>query len=225
MKINDKMPEAYRKGVADFYGRNFKVDSNVLIPRPETEAMVDEVLLLAGRPYLSGMKKPERKLPKKPLIIDVGTGSGCIAITLKLEIPEARIIGLDISEKALNIARENAKKLGAEVDFAKMDLLKNYDGGIPDVVVANLPYVDENWEWLDKEALNFEPELALYAKNRGLELIFRLIDEVAINEAFEKSWLMLEADPCQHDEIIAYAEKCGMMHQKTSGFVLVFRRV
>ena len=224
--ITDKqLPEAYKEGVADFYGREFRVSSDVLIPRPETEAAIDELLLLAGRPYLPGMKKPERQLPAVPLIVDVGTGSGCIAVTLKLEIPEANVIGLDVSEKALCVARKNAEKLGAKVDFAETDLLTEYDGGVPDIIVANLPYVDRNWEWLDKEALKHEPSLALYADNRGLALIFRLIDEV---EKMTKSnrkqkWILLEADPCQHDEIITYAEKRSLVHRKTNGYWLVFR--
>lgn len=224
MKIIDKLPEAYRKGVADFYGRDFKVNSGVLIPRPETEMAIDEVLLLMGRPYLSGMKAPKRELPKRPVIVDVGTGSGCIAITLKLELPETEVVGLDISNRALNVARENASTLGADVDFMCSDLLESYAGPAPDVIVANLPYVNEKWEWLDKEALGYEPSLALYADNRGLKLIFELTHEVASEEKYHQTWLLLEADPCQHEEIIKYAVELGLQHQKTSGFWLVFRK-
>ena len=201
---------------------------DVLIPRPETEAIIDETKLLAGRPYLSGMKVPTRELAENPLILDVGTGSGCIAITLKLEIPEAKIIGMDISEKALNVARNNADKLGAEVDFVHSDLLYNYCGEKPDVIVANLPYVDEEWEWLDKEALSFEPRLALYAKKQGLELIFMLINQAEKMWSGEhensKRWLILEADSCQHNKIIEFAKKHGFLHEKTSGFALVFSK-
>lgn len=224
MKIIDKLPEAYRKGAADFYGRDFKVNSDVLIPRPETEMAIDEVLLLMGRPYLSGMKAPKRELPERPVIVDVGTGSGCIAITLKLELPETEVVGLDISNKALNVARENASTLGADVDFMCSDLLENYAGPAPDVIVANLPYVNEKWEWLDKEALGYEPSLALYADNRGLKLIFELTNEVASEEKYHQTWLLLEADPCQHEEILKYAVELGLQYQKTSGFWLVFRK-
>lgn len=220
--MNENWPEAYKKGVKDFYGRDFLVSPDVLIPRPETETAIDEVLLLSGRPYLPGMKKPERNLPENPVILDVGTGSSCIATTLKLEIPEAKVIGLDISKKALKVARENARRLGAEVDFLESDLLYNYHGPHPDVVVANLPYVDETWDWLDKSALSHEPSLALYAKEHGLALIFRLIRELASFENTSSMWVLLEADPCQHEETIEYATKAGFTHKKTSGFWLVF---
>ena len=229
-KMNDKKPEAYKKGRQDFYGRDFEVTPDVLIPRPETEAAIDEVKMLAGRPYLSGMKVPTRELSQKPLILDIGTGSGCIAVTLKLEIPEAKIIGVDISEKALNVARNNDDKLGVEVDFIHSDLLCDYHGEKPDVIVANLPYVDEEWKWLDKEALSFEPSLALYAGKQGLELIFALINQVkemcGIEDAHKnnKRWLILEADPCQHNKIIGFAVEHGFLHEKTNGFVLVFSR-
>lgn len=216
------LPEAYKRGFQDFYGRDFFVSPDVLIPRPETEAAIDEVLLLAGKPYLSGMKVTERKLPKNPVIFDVGTGSGCIAITLKLEIPEAEVVAIDISEKALTVAQKNAEKLQANVEFLKSDLLSNYQGKTPDVIVANLPYVDKDWEWLDKEALSVEPELALFANNRGLELIFRLIDQIEAIKTNKKMWIILEADPCQHAAIIEYARSKGLAHQKTSGFQLVF---
>lgn len=223
--MNENWPEAYKKGTQDFYGRDFLVSPDVLIPRPETEAAIDEVLLLAGKPYLPGMIAPRRKLPEKPLIIDVGTGSSCIATTLKLEIPEAEVVALDISESALAVARENAKRLGARVEFLWSDLLKNYQGKMPDVIVANLPYVDENWEWLDKEALSFEPSGALYAEKHGLALIFELIDEIKeLDNSKSLMWVLLEADPCQHDDIIKYAKKAGLGHQKTSGFWLVFRK-
>lgn len=216
--MKENWPEAYKKGKQDFYGRDFAVSPDVLIPRPETEMMIDEVLLLAGKPFLSGMTVHDRKLPENPVIVDVGTGSGCVAITLKLELPEAEVIGLDISDKALRMARCNAEKLGASVDFVGSNLLESYRGASPDLIVANLPYVDKEWSWLDKEALGAEPGLALYAENHGLALIFRLIDE-ALNRC---KWLILEADPCQHEHIIEYASAHGFLHEKTSGFQLVF---
>jgi len=216
--MNENWPEAYKKGVQNFYGRDFLVSPAVLIPRPETEMMIDEVLALAGKAYLPGIKTPERKLSENPVILDVGTGSGCVATTIKLEIPEAKVIGLDVSTETLKVARQNAEKLGADVEFIRSDLLSNYKGENPDVVVANLPYVDESWEWLDKKALSVEPELALYAKNHGLELIFKLIEQ-----AKDKcKWMILEADPCQHEQIIDFAKSFGFSHEKTSGFQLVF---
>lgn len=218
--MNNKIPVAYERGWQDFYGRNFIVSSDVLIPRPETETIIDEVLLLAGKPYLPGMNTPERKLPSDSLILDVGTGSGCIAITLKLELPESTVIGLDISDKALRVARSNADKFHARVDFMNSDLLKNYRGQEPAVIVANLPYVDENWEWLDKDALSHEPGLALYADDRGLGLIKELL--MQIEECGWHPKIILEADPCQHERIITFARKHGFEYAKTNGYTVIF---
>ncbi len=199
----------------NFYGREFLVNEDVLIPRPETEQLVDMVLTLAGKPYLPGMKAPKRILPAHPKILDVGTGSGCIAITLKKELPEANITATDISEKALKIAQKNAETLDAPLTFIISHLLENVKF-TPDVIVANLPYVDENWDWLDKEALAKEPSIALYAEDGGLKLIKEFIDTATTKH------LILEADPCQHQAIINYAKKKGLSHRETRGFILYF---
>lgn len=200
----------------DFYGREFVINSDVLIPRPETEMVVDAVLNLVGKPYLAGVKPGKAVLPEDLTIVDVGTGSGCIAITLKLELPKATVVATDVSRKALTVARRNAERLGPKIEFRQVDLL---DGTTvqPDLVVANLPYVDENWEWLNKKALSKEPSLALYAEDGGLKLIFKLIDQVAERGIRH---LILEADPCQHERIEKYASKKGLTLRETRGFAL-----
>ena len=200
----------------DFYGRDFIVTPDVLIPRPETEMMVDMVLNLAGKPYLPGVKPGKAVLPNNMTILDVGTGSGCVAVSLKLELPQATVVASDISRKALTVARENARILGADVEFIQADLMDGISIQ-PDVVVANLPYVDENWEWIDKEALSAEPSLALYADDGGLKLIKRLIDQVAERGIRH---LILEADPCQHEQIEEYANKKSLTINETRGFIL-----
>ncbi|MBR2586756.1 HemK family protein methyltransferase [Candidatus Saccharibacteria bacterium] len=200
----------------DFYGREFFVGSDVLIPRLETEAAIDLALSLAGKPYLPGLKVPERRLPARPRILDVGTGSGCIATTLKLELEEAEVFACDISDSALEVAKQNARALGASVSFLKSDLLKDIEGNF-DLVVANLPYVDRTWDWLDLKSLAKEPELALFAEDGGLKLIKSLLDEALHRTKF----LILEADPCQHEKILAYNEHYRLI--KTSGFQLLFR--
>ena len=200
----------------DFYGRDFFITKDVLIPRPETEQLVDMVLNLAGKPYLPGVRPSQRVLPKDLTILDVGTGSGCIAITLALELPEAKVYASDISEKALEIARKNAALHDAPISFIISHLLEKVKF-IPDVVVANLPYVDPDWDWVDKKALSKEPEIALYAEDHGLALIKELIDTV------ESEYLILEADPCQHAEIIDYAAKKYALID-TRGFILGFKR-
>ena len=104
---------------ANFYGRDFYIDENVLTPRPETEQVIDGVLKLCGKPILPGVKPEEPAVDSKNLtILDVGTGSGCIAITLSLELPEANIYASDISEKALKIAKKNAKTHNAKIIIA-----------------------------------------------------------------------------------------------------------
>lgn len=209
------LPKAYKNGYQDFYGRDFLVTPDVLIPRPETEQIIDAVLNLAGKPYLPGVSPSLRILPENPVILDVGTGSGCIATTIKKELPEAKVYATDISEKALKIAQKNADKHSAPISLIISHLLNNVKF-TPDIIVANLPYVDENWDWLDKEALSHEPSIALYTKDHGLKLIKELI-----NTANSK-YLILEADPCQHYEIINYAAKKGLQHLETRGFILTF---
>lgn len=224
--MNENWPKAYKDGRQDFYGRDFIVTPDVLIPRPETEMLVDMVLNLAGKAFLPGVKPAVARLPENLKILDVGTGSGCIAITLKLELPEADVSACDISEKSLLIAKRNAKQLGAEVRFIHSNLLAEISGDF-DVIVANLPYVDKGWEWLNKAALAAEPSLALYAEDDGLSLIKKLIDEVRerVAEVYAEKFLALEADPCQHEAIKKYAEARGFRHIETRGFALLFATI
>ncbi len=224
MNAPSKKPKAYQDGTKDFYGRDFIVTPDVLIPRPETEQIVDAVLNLAGKPYLPGVKPSPKQLPDKSIILDVGTGSGCIAITIKKELPEATVYASDISKKALEIAQKNADKHGASISTIISHLLEKVNDGTiptPDLIVANLPYVDPDWDWLDKESLSQEPELALYAKDHGLAQIKQLITEASV---LKIKYLALEADPCQHDSIISYAQKAGFKHLETRGFILTFCR-
>lgn len=220
-------PLAYILGYKEFYGRRFKVTPDTLIPRPETEVAVDLIRKIVGA-------NPRALINWQ--VFDIGTGSGCVACSVKAEMPEVEIIGSDISPEALRIARENAEITGVEVDFVGADLLKGLraDFARPTVIYANLPYVDEGWEWVKKENLRFEPEGAIYAGNGGLELIFRLITEVEAgisNEASAESssekerefWLILEADPCQHEEIKKFAGEHGLEFSRAVGYQLVFR--
>ena len=202
----------------NFYGYDFYVNRNVLTPRPETEAIVDEVLKLCGKPILPGVKPEKPKINSEGLkILDVGTGSGCIAIALKKRLPEADVYASDISEKALSLAQKNANWHKTPIIFIISHLCQNVNF-TPDITVANLPYVDETWDWLDKESLKDDPDIALYAKDGGLKLIKELISATASN------YLILEADPCQHEKIIEYAKnKYKLLN--TNGYVLVFVRI
>jgi release factor glutamine methyltransferase len=206
----------------DFYGRDYLVSPDVLIPRPETEQLIDQVLVLAGKSYLPGVKPTKRILPQKPTILDVGTGSGCIAITIKKELPEAEVYATDISEKALKIAQKNAELLDAPIITIISYLLEKVKSGdlpTPDLIVANLPYVDKDWDWLDKKQLSKEPSIALYAEDHGLKLIKELIDQAA---ELKIPHLILEADPYQHDTIKQYGKKAGLHFKETRGYILYF---
>jgi release factor glutamine methyltransferase len=163
-RINIHEPIQYILGEADFFGRKFKVDSSVLIPRPETELLIHLI--------------KEEKL-NSPSILDIGTGSGCIAISLALEIPSATLHALDISEDAVSIAKENAVRLNANVDFIQLDivnqlpLFKNLD-----MIVSNPPYVTEKEKAaINKNVLDFEPHLALFVTDNDPLQFYQVIAE------------------------------------------------
>ncbi len=160
-------PVAYLFGEREFYGRPFAVDPRVLIPRPETEHLIEAVLAL--------------DLPPRPRIADAGTGSGAIAVTLALEIPRARLMATDVSLDALAVARANTRRHGAagRVTLVNADLLRAVDLARIDVVAANPPYVDSADASVSFEVSAFEPHVALFAPDRGRGVIERLFDETA----------------------------------------------
>jgi release factor glutamine methyltransferase len=159
-------PLQHLLGTVEFCGRSLRCDKRALVPRPETEQLVELLIsyFKSDIPY--------------PRMIDVGTGSGVIALTLAAEFPKAEIIGADISEDALMLARENAERLGLadRVRFLRSNLFENVQSDF-DVIVANLPYVSTgDRQNLSREVLN-DPEVALFAGERGDELVRQLIAE------------------------------------------------
>lgn len=185
-RINSHEPIQYILEEAEFYGRRFKVNASVLIPRPETELLVKEVVNASIR---------------SPKILDVGTGSGCIAITLALEISNSRVMGIDVSDDALATARANALKNNADVDFKLKDILQVIPDVVDlDVLVSNPPYITQSERSLMKRnVLDYEPSLALFVSNDDPLLFYRAIAEqgltslkpgglvlVEINEKFGK---------------------------------------
>jgi len=174
-------PVAYLTGRKEFYGLKIKVDKRVLIPRPETELLVDEVASLANA------KGP------KTAILDIGTGSGAIALSLAKLLPRARIWALDTSPDALNLARNNAKALRLEIRFIKSDLLDNVKSEIiaGAILAVNLPYLDR-YEIKDfpieiKRGLKFEPQDALFASKKGTALyekLFKQLEAAEIKPAY-----------------------------------------
>ncbi len=201
-----RIPIAYILGHKEFYGRDFSVSSDVLIPRPETESIIELIEGLA--------------VPEGAAIADIGTGSGAIAITLALNNPARHVTAIDVSERALAVARSNAKRLHAEVTFVQGDLLVPLTAPT-DVIVANLPYVDPEWE--RSPETDFEPELALFANNHGLALIEKLLSQVPTHLA-PAGYVVLEADPDQHKAIIATANRNSLRHIRTKGYGILLQR-
>jgi release factor glutamine methyltransferase len=155
-------PLQHIRGKQEFFSREFRVGPQVLVPRPETEIVVEEVLSIAH-----GMAAPR--------ILDLGTGSGAIAVTLALELPQARLFAGDVSAEAVGVAEENAKKLRALVELRHGDLFAPFAGESFDIIVSNPPYVPAgDIESLAAEVRDFEPRLALDGGTDGLEVIWRL---------------------------------------------------
>ena len=160
-------PVQHLLGTVEFCGHTFLCDKRAMVPRPETEQLVELI-----------KSKIENRKPK---ILDVGTGSGVIALSLAAEHPEVEIVATDISEDALALARENASRLGlgARVHFLKSDLLENVEG-IFDLIAANLPYIStEQRQTLSREVLH-DPDVALFAGAHGDELVRELIAQGAL---------------------------------------------
>jgi release factor glutamine methyltransferase len=206
----DRTPIAYIIGHKEFYGRLFKVTPATLIPRPESETVIE--ILKEKLPRNTSLLNETKRL------IDVGTGSGCLGITAKLEFPELDVTVSDVSRHALNVAQENAKQLRAEVTILQSNLLSQYPFAA-DYIVANLPYVDVEWE--RSPETNYEPALALFAKNDGLELIYKLIEECD-DHLSRNGLLILEADPRQHQAIVEKAKKHGLQLGEIRGFIAYF---
>ncbi|MDO8669272.1 MAG: peptide chain release factor N(5)-glutamine methyltransferase [Candidatus Buchananbacteria bacterium] len=160
-------PVAYLTGEKEFYGLRFLVNKNVLIPRPETELLVEEVIKYVGTKSLT--------------ICDVGTGSGAIAVALKKYLPQTKIIATDISKSALNTAKKNADLNKAEISFIKTNLIYNIKDKI-DLIAANLPYVPEEEKKIKNvfsKPLKYEPAGALYAGRYGLDSYEKLFQQTS----------------------------------------------
>lgn len=189
-------PVAYLLGRKEFYGLEFAVDERVLIPRPETEMLVDFLLAhVQARPRYSFV------------VADVGTGSGVIAVTTAALASNTRTYGLDISEDALDVARENGRRLApnARLRFLHSDLLSELPEPA-DVIVANLPYVtDSEYSDLAPEIRDYEPQLALTAGDKGLDVIQRLLDQVSRHLKAD-GLLLLEIGHNQGDAVKRMAE-------------------
>lgn len=208
----DRVPVAYIIGHKEFYGRRFTVSPAVLIPRPESEQLI--TLLNAHLPSSSALGDIV-----SPRLVDIGTGSGCLGITAKLEHPELSVSLVDTSRHALTVAEKNAKTLGADVESFVSDLLGEYPYS-PDIIIANLPYVDRSWD--QSPELAAEPAEALYAEDDGLAIIKRCIEQAA-SRAKPGALLLLEADSRQLDLIAQFAKQQGFKESDRTDFAIALK--
>jgi release factor glutamine methyltransferase len=202
----EHIPLAYVRGKTEFYGREFVITPAVLEPRPESETMIDLL-----------KKLPD--MPVKPRLADVGTGSGALGITAKLEIPEASVDLLEIDPKALKTAQTNVDLFTLDVRVLESDLLS----ASPDdyfALLCNLPYVPDTYH-INTAALH-EPRLAIFGGKDGLDLYRRLFTE-AHERPGKVLYILTEALPFQHDELSAVAHTSGYELQQTEDFIQVFK--
>ena len=198
----DNTPLAYKKGYAEFYKLRFKVTPDVLIPRPETELLVDEVLGFVHSPIT---------------ILDLGTGSGAIAISIAKNAADVKIIATDISQKTLEIAKQNARlhKVEGKIKFIHSDLLSNIGCWIfhPDIIVTNLPYIPTaRIPYLDSSVKDFEPWVALDGGEDGFKLyrkLFQQINQFSLPPRRWKPKLVIGEIDYTHGELaVLEAQRC-----------------
>ena len=188
-------PVQYVLGQAEFCGRTFLVNEHVLIPRPETEELVQ---LIANSQKLSQRHTLEER---KANILDIGTGSGCIAITLAAMNPEAEVTAWDISAEALKVARENALLNHVEVAFQQVDVLNlpsniGHQPSVFDIIVSNPPYIiNKEREKMEANVLDYEPHLALFVPDDDPLLFYRAIAKYGLTALKPSAWLYFEINP------------------------------
>ncbi len=195
-------PVAYLLGHKEFWSLDLLVDRRVLVPRPETELLVSE--------SLERLEDLRRQGRWPPLLVDLGTGSGAIALALASEQPEARVVATDLSADALAVARRNAERLGLVVEFRLGDLfdpLVDLAGQV-DLLVSNPPYVAEGSADLERAVLDYEPKLALLAGPNGLAVLLPLL-RGAPDILRPGGWLLAEFGPGQEETLLREAEAMG----------------
>ncbi len=192
-RLNNGEPVQYIVGNVDFYGYKINVNKNVLIPRFETEELVFKTINLIKKILNENIK-----------VLDIGTGSGCISIALKKEIPGLDITAVDISEDALVVAKNNALENNCEINFIKSDLFNNIDDKY-DLIISNPPYISYDEQIMDIVKKN-EPHLALYAKNNGLYFYEEIIKNSS-NYLNDKNIIAFEIGYLQANEIKKMSHK------------------
>lgn len=207
-------PLAYILGFKEFYGRNFKVNSSVLVPRPETEEIIEQL--------------KNNLVNNNEALLDIGTGSGILAVTIAKEFQNKNIkaYASDISKDALVVAKDNATMHNANISFIKSNLLENIEQNILNevtILVTNLPYVNKNWiNQKEPNELHYEPQIALYSEKEGLELIEKLLNTT--NKIPNLKYLILEADPEQFCKIEKIAQENNLKKMVQKNYTIVFKK-
>jgi release factor glutamine methyltransferase len=196
-------PLAYIRGKSDFYGHEFIVSPATLQPRPETETMIDLF----------------RQLEGVKTVADIGTGSGCIAISVKLEDPVLEVFATEINQDALIIAKKNAKKLNTEVNFSEGNLLEPILNEKIDVVLANLPYVPSS-HTINKAAMQ-EPKIAIFGGEDGLDLYREMFTQINILKT-KPRYILTESLPFQQEKLTKIASENDYSLQKSDDFIQLF---
>lgn len=202
-----RIPIAYLIGKKEFYKRDFFVTKDTLIPRPESEDIID--LLIKWTNKNQALR-----------LIDVGTGSGCLGICAKLELPRLQVTLSDISKKALKIAKKNTKNNNLNLTIINSNILDNIKHE-NDIILANLPYVNSEWE--RSPETEYEPKTALFAKDNGLFLIKKLITQTPKKLKVD-GLLFIESDPVQHQSITEFAKEYSLSLIDKANYILVFKK-
>lgn len=199
-RLLNNEPIQYILGKTEFYGLEFKVSPAVLIPRPETEELIEWILL------------ETKKI--NPHILDIGTGSGCIAIALAKKMQYATVDAWDISESALEIARQNAITNNVSVEFSNVDVLKSLSvRKYFDIIVSNPPYIKESEkEKMEKNVLDYEPHEALFVANNDALIFYNRITDIAKENLNENGVLYFEINRANGVEIVQMLKRKGLMN-------------
>jgi len=194
-KLEKEVPIQYILGNAHFYGLEFEVNENTLIPRPETEELVEWII-------------KNNEFSEEIKILDIGTGSGCIAISLAKNLPRAKVFAVDVSEKALETAKRNASRNETEVTFLMKNILETEDLEQQfDIIVSNPPYVRNlEKEEIKKNVLDYEPHLALFVEDNDALIFYRKISELAQKNLTENGQLYFEINQYLGKEMINLLE-------------------
>ncbi|MEJ0054164.1 MAG: peptide chain release factor N(5)-glutamine methyltransferase [Bacteroidota bacterium] len=199
VRLNNNEPVQYILGITEFYGRDFIVGPGVLIPRPETELLIKTIV------------DRFKNKPQNLRILDIGTGNGCIAISLALELPGSKVIATDKSDEALKIARKNADQLKASIEFHRHDILEVDLTFDPlDIVVSNPPYVMEKEKIsMERNVLDFEPSMALFVPDNDPLLFYKAIARKAIKSLHPGGFLITEINEQLGNDTAVLFQKHG----------------